>query len=60
MEQALRVHLGREGHIMEQRNQRPETPEPSCNVNSTFNFTVGALAIAAAIVIGYLVWHWLQ
>jgi hypothetical protein len=25
-----------------------------CNVSSTFNFTVGGLAIAAALLIGYL------
>jgi hypothetical protein len=27
---------------------------PGCNVNSTFNFTVGGLAIAAAVLLGYL------
>lgn len=27
---------------------------PGCNVSSTFNFTVGGLAIAAALLIGYL------
>ena len=32
--------------------------EPGCNVNSTFNFTVGALAIAAALVIGYLAYRY--
>jgi hypothetical protein len=25
-----------------------------CNVSSTFNFTVGGLAIAAAVLLGYL------
>ncbi len=29
--------------------------EPNCNVNSKFNFTVGAFAIAAALLIGYFV-----
>lgn len=31
--------------------------QPSCNVNSTFNFTVGAIAILVAILIGYVVWR---
>ncbi len=36
--------------------------QPNCNVNSTFNFTVGGLAIAAALVIGYLayVFSWFR
>jgi hypothetical protein len=29
-----------------------------CNVSSRFNFTVGGLAITAAVVIGYLIAHW--
>jgi len=28
--------------------------EPNCNVNSVFNFTVGGLSIAAAVLVGYL------
>ena len=60
MEQALRVHLSGKGHIMEQRYQRPEPSAPGCNVSTTFNFTVGAVAIVAAIVLGYVVWHWLH
>lgn len=33
----------------------------SCNVNSTFNFTVGGLAIAAALLIVYLAYvYWLK
>ncbi len=28
-------------------------PQSGCNVNSTFNFTVGGLAIAAALLISY-------
>jgi len=31
----------------------------SCNVNSTFNFSVGAVAIALAVLIGYLLFHFL-
>ena len=35
------------------------TLQPGCNVNSMFNFTVGGLAIAAALVIGYLTYvYW--
>jgi hypothetical protein len=30
--------------------------EPTCTVNSTFNFTVGALAIVAAVLIAYWVY----
>ena len=32
----------------------------SCNVSSRLNFTIGAVAIVAAIVIGYWAWHWLR
>ncbi len=32
---------------------------PSCNVSSTFNFTVGGLAIAAVLLIGYLAYLYL-
>ena len=37
-------------------------PQPGCNVNSTFNYTVGGFAIAAALLIGYLLVHffWLK
>lgn len=31
----------------------------SCNVNSTFNFGVGAVSIAVAVLIGYLLFHFL-
>lgn len=30
--------------------------QTNCNVNSTFNFTVGAFAIVAALLIGYLMY----
>jgi hypothetical protein len=33
--------------------------DASCNVNSTFNFTMGGLALVAAAVIGYFIWRWL-
>ncbi len=45
--------------MMQPVNQQRETSAASCNVNSRFNFTVGALAIVAAFVIGYSMWHWL-
>ena len=33
--------------------------QPGCNVNSKLNFAVGLLAIAAAVLIGYLVYvYW--
>ncbi len=36
-----------------------DRPQPGCNVNSTFNFTVGGFAIAAALLIGYLAYmYW--
>jgi len=33
--------------------------EPSCNVSSKLNFTVGVLATIAACVIGYFAYSWL-
>ncbi len=35
-------------------NDTGDRPRPGCDVNSTFNFTVGGFAIAAALLIGYL------
>ena len=33
--------------------------KPNCNVNSTFNFSVGGVAIVAALLIGYLAYvYW--
>ena len=33
--------------------------QSSCNVNSTFNFTFGGIAIATALLIGFLVYvYW--
>ena len=29
-------------------------PQPGCNVSSTFNFSVGAIAIVVAILIAYV------
>lgn len=43
------------------KGQESGAPGPSgagCNVSSTFNFTVGAIAISAAIVIVYLVYRY--
>jgi hypothetical protein len=31
----------------------------SCSASTTFNFTVGAIAIAVAGVIGYFLYNWL-
>lgn len=42
-----------------ERNDTDNRPQPNCNVNSTFNFTVGGFAIAAALLIGYLAYvYW--
>lgn len=42
-------------------NGTGDRQQPSCNVNSTFNFTVGGFAIAAALLIGYLAYvYWLK
>jgi len=44
---------------------KPETSSASnqggagCNVNQTFNFSMGAVALALAGVIGWFVWHWM-
>lgn len=50
--------------MTETREQKIDTGgqlPPGCNVSSTFNFTVGALAIALAVLIGYLVRaYWLK
>jgi hypothetical protein len=35
-------------------------PKSGCNVSSTFNFTVGAIAVVAAGVIGWFVYRWLS
>ena len=39
-----------------QKKNDIEHGQPSCNVNSKFNFMMGGIAIAAAVVIGYLVY----
>lgn len=40
-------------------NDNPNRLETGCNVNSTFNFTVGGIAIAVAVLIGYLAYvYW--
>ena len=31
---------------------------PTCNASSTFNFAVGAVAIIAAVIIGYFVYSY--
>ena len=34
--------------------------QPGCNVNSTFNFTVGGVSVMVALLIAYLVYvYWL-
>ena len=45
----------------EQKSDVDKQPLPGCNVNSTLNFTIGEFAIAAAALIGYLVYlFWLH
>jgi hypothetical protein len=40
-------------------NDTGNRSRPGCDVNSTFNFTVGGFAIAAAALIGYLIYvYW--
>jgi hypothetical protein len=40
-------------------NETGDRPRAGCDVNSTFNFTGGGIAIAAATLIGYLVYvYW--
>jgi hypothetical protein len=42
-----------------QTSDNDNQSRPSCNVNSTFNFMVGGLAIAAAALVGYLAYmYW--
>ena len=38
----------------EQTGKEQGGQRPGCNVSSTFNFVVGALAIVAVLIIGYL------
>jgi hypothetical protein len=35
-------------------NDAGDRLQPGCNVSSTFNFTMGGIAIAVALLIGYL------
>ena len=46
--------------MTEPGDRQRETQPVSCNVSMKFNFTMGTLAIAAAIGIGYLLWNWLR
>jgi hypothetical protein len=47
--------------MTEEKTTTVQPAEPGCNVNSTFNFSVGALAIAAAIAIAYFVYRtWIR
>ncbi len=39
-----------------QKSEDKDQMQTNCNVSSTFNFTVGAFATAAALLIGYLVY----
>lgn len=41
-------------------NERENQPASSCNVSQKLNFTIGAVAIGAAIVLGYSIWQWLR
>jgi hypothetical protein len=40
------------------KNEKPRLS--NCNVNSTFNFSVGAVAIAVAGLIGYFLYQYLS
>lgn len=42
-----------------EKNDAYGKSEPSCNVNSRFNFTVGGFAIAVTLLISYLVYVYL-
>ncbi len=39
------------------KNNNQNEIKDNCNVNSTFNFLVGGIAIGVALLIGYLVYH---
>lgn len=39
-------------------NDAGDRLQRGCNVNATFNFTVGGLAITAALLIGYLAYSY--
>jgi hypothetical protein len=43
----------------ESNNSSAGKPATSCNTSTTFNFTVGAIAISVAGVIGYFLYNWL-
>ncbi len=40
--------------------QDEQTAVPGCNVSSTLNFTIGAIAIVAALAIAIGTWVWLR
>jgi hypothetical protein len=42
------------------KNDAGDRSGMGCNVNSTFNFTIGAFAVLAAAAISYFVYHWMK
>lgn len=47
--------MEKQNKITSVRDDQPA--KGTCNVNSTFNFTVGTIAIAVAGLAGYLIFH---
>lgn len=46
--------------MAESKNRSKGRGAMGCNVSSTLNFTIGVLAIAAAVAIAWLLWRWLR
>jgi hypothetical protein len=46
--------------MTESENRNKGRGAMGCNVSSTLNFTIGVLAIVAAVVIAWLLWRWLR
>ena len=45
--------------MQQETNSASRQGGAGCNVNQTFNFSMGAIALVLAGVIGWFVWHWL-
>ncbi len=46
--------------MVEPNIERPGKIPASCNVNSTFNYAVGIIAVIVSIVAGYFAWNWMR
>jgi hypothetical protein len=46
--------------MIQWENERTADSDRGCNTSMKFSFTVGALAIVAAIALGYLALRWLK